>query len=110
MNTIEKQVLIEQSGDPKKCLEIIDTALQLLRDENIKMSDSQWLSLISHLSGMVYRSIHQEKLNPINKELFREVSKDSIRLAEKVCKLLPNLTDDEKYLLSIHFESAKLNN
>ena len=41
--------------------------------------------------------------------MFSEVSQHSIQLAQKICEEIPNLGEGEKYLLSIHFESAKLN-
>lgn len=73
------------------------------------MTESQWLSFVSHASGMVYRSINNETIPTIEAEMFSEVSQESIEMASAICKQIGNLADDEKYLLSIHFEAAKLN-
>ncbi len=106
----EIRKVIENSSDSSTCEKIILEVKELLKQANIQMTDAQWLSLVSHLSGMVYRSTHKKFIDPIDKELFNEVSSDSIKLAEKVCNLFNDLHEDEKYLLSIHFESARLKN
>lgn len=108
MNTKDIERLLERSGDAETCKELIQFTRELLEEEQIHLSDSQLLSLTSHLSAMVYRSINNEQLAPIDKVLFSEVSDESIELAAKICGRLKGLQDDEKYLLSIHFESAKM--
>lgn len=108
MNTTDIERLLERSGDAETCKELIQFTLELLEEQEIHLSDSQLLSLTSHLSAMVYRSINNEQLAPIDKVLFSEVSDESIELAAKICGRLKGLQDDEKYLLSIHFESAKM--
>lgn len=108
MNTTDMERLLERSGDSETCKELIQFTRELLEKEQIHLSDSQLLSLTSHLSAMVYRSINKEPLAPIDKALFSEVSDQSIELAAKICGRLEGLQDDEKYLLSIHFESAKM--
>lgn len=81
----------------------------LLQKNHINMSDAQFLSLVSHLSAMVNRSVNKEPIAPIDKNLFTEVSTQSIELADRICKRLEDLHEDEKYLLSVHFEAAKMN-
>ncbi len=103
------EVLLQKSGNAIICKELLINTQNLLIEEKVKMNDTQWLSLTSHLSAMVYRSIHKEQIAPIDVNLFNEVSLESINLAEKICMMLPNLHVDEKYLLSIHFEAAKMN-
>jgi len=110
MITEEIKKVIENSSNSSKCEKIIIEVAELLKHANIQMTDAQWLSLVSHLSGMVYRSTHQKPLDAIDKELFNEVSTDSLKLAEEICNLFDDLQEDEKYLLSIHFESARLQN
>ncbi|MEF7562465.1 PRD domain-containing protein [Bacillus infantis] len=104
------QELHQKSEDPQLCKEIMAYVESQLDKENIQMTEAQKLSLLSHVSAMIYRSKHQEKLQPVDKILFQEVSDESIEMAGNVCSKLENLHEDEKYLLSIHFETAKFNN
>jgi len=103
------QELHQKSEDPQLCKEMMEYVESQLSKENIQMTEAQKLSLLSHVSAMVYRSRHQEMVQPVDKVLFQEVSKDSIEMASRVCGKLQNLHEDEKYLLSIHFETAKFN-
>jgi PRD domain protein (TIGR03582 family) len=102
--------LVRRSGDTQACTNVLSYVQKLLKKECIQMTEAQWISLVSHVSAMVHRSIHGGLIPAIDKTMFEEVSSHSIELAEAVCHLLPHLQEDEKYLLSIHFESAKLTN
>ena len=106
---MNQQELINKSGNPDLCIDVLTYSKVLLGAKKIVMTEPQWLSFVSHVSGMVYRSTNQEAIPAIEKEIFSEVSEDSIVMASDICKQLVNLHDDEKYLLSIHFEAAKLN-
>ena len=108
MNSQEQEI-INKSGNPDLCIDVLTYSKDLLDAEKIVMTEPQRLSFISHVSGMVYRSTHKEGIPAIDKEIFSEVPQDSIIMASDICKQLPDLHDDEKYLLSIHFEAAKLN-
>lgn len=101
--------IIDKSGNPDLCKVVLSYSKSILVENNIVMTEVQWLSFVSHISGMVYRSTYKEALPPIEKEIFSEVSQDSIVLASIICQQMNHLQDDEKYLLSIHFEAAKLN-
>ncbi|MFS0780406.1 PRD domain-containing protein [Bacillus sp. 1P06AnD] len=103
---IEEEQLIERSSDRSRCMELIQFSRDLLRHEGIGMTGAQWLSLVSHLSGMVHRSVVGKQLEPLDRNLFSEISDKSLAYAKEVVKKLPDLTEDEIYLLSIHFESA----
>lgn len=107
LNSNSEDDLIQKSGDPVLCRRILDGTKKLLADSEITMSEPQWLSLVSHISAMVYRSLNKEYIQPLDKNLFKEVSYESIELANQVCSLLEGLHEDEKYLISIHFEAAK---
>lgn len=104
----EKRELYEKSDDPHACKVIMDYVEILLQQENIQMTDVQKLALMSHVSAMVYRSKHKETIPAVDPSIFHEVSSESIAMASEVCHRLPGLNEDEKYLLSIHFESAKI--
>ncbi|MFC0272621.1 PRD domain-containing protein [Metabacillus herbersteinensis] len=102
--------LYQKSEDPGLCKALMLFMDELLKRAKIQMTNAQKLSLLSHVTAMVYRSNHKEMIQPIDKTLFEEVSNESIEMANKVCGRMPDLHEDEKYLLSIHFESAKITN
>lgn len=106
---LNEQEIIERSGNLNLCKAVLSYSKNALVDNSIVMTEVQWLSFVSHISGMVYRSTYKEALPPIEREIFSEVSQDSIVLASAICQQMNHLQDDEKYLLSIHFEAAKLN-
>ncbi|WP_421101254.1 hypothetical protein ACOKXV_14140 [Sporosarcina psychrophila] len=101
--------IIAKSGNSDLCIEVLSYSKKSLEAKKIVMTETQWLSFVSHIVGMVYRSTNMEAIPAIEKAIFNEVSQDSIEMASDICKQLSNLQDDEKYLLSIHFEAAKLN-
>jgi PRD domain protein (TIGR03582 family) len=103
-----KEIMI-RSGDLECCERVFELSQILCLAENVLMTDVQQLALLSHLSAMVYRSLTGEKLVPIDRELFSEMSRGSLEIAKKIKDSLPNLDEDEVYLLSIHFEVAKQN-
>ncbi|WP_110929130.1 PRD domain-containing protein [Bacillus massiliglaciei] len=105
----EIQDLLTKSGDSIRCKKVFDLALTLCKAEQITLTDVQALSLLSHLSAMVCRSITGERLAPIDQTLFSEISDESFAIAKKVKEFLIHLEEDEIYLLSIHFEVAKQN-
>lgn len=106
---LNEREIIDRSGNPNLCKTVLSYSKDILVDNSIAMTEVQWLSFVSHISGMVYRSTYKEALPPIEREIFSEVSQDSIALASAICQQMNHLQDDEKYLLSIHFEAAKLN-
>lgn len=104
-----EQEIIGKSEDPELCNTVLSYTRRMLMDNDIAMTDVQWLSFVSHVSGMVFRSIKKEAIPPIEKEIFSDVSTQAIELANDICRQMKHLHDDEKYLLSIHIESAKYN-
>lgn len=105
---IEVQEIIGKSADKEKCYALALFSKDLLENEGVFMSDIQWTAFVSHLSGMVFRSVHNAPIDALDPGLFKEVSQKSITLAEVIVKKIQNLHDDEKYLLSIHFEAVTL--
>ncbi len=102
--------LYQKSEDPQMCKVLMIFMNELLTRAKIQMTDAQKLALLSHVSAMIYRSNHKEMIQAIDKTLFQEFSNESIEMASKVCGRIPDLHEDEKYLLSIHFEAAKMIN
>lgn len=107
--TEEMQSILAKSEDSKRCEQVFALSQRLCEEEQLTMTDVQKLSLLSHLSAMVNRSIIGEKLAPIDRALFSGISTESFMIAKKVRDFLSNLEEDEIYLLSIHFEVAKQN-
>ena len=92
------------------------TTEQVLKDiqamqsaKNIYTTDVQLQMLTSHVKAMVLRSITGEPLPEVEKELFDEISDDSMKMAEEVIGWFGNLPIEEAYLLSVHFEVARDN-
>lgn len=89
--------------------EKLATTLAMVNAAGIEMTLVQQLTLTSHLCAMVERSYDGGEIPEVDPAMFSEVSDLALDLAERVCDLLPNLATGEKYLLSIHFESARMN-
>lgn len=83
--------------------------LAMAEAAGIKMTLVQQLTLTSHLCAMVERSQEGGEIPEVDPAMFSEVSELALNLSAQVCELLPNLAVGEKYLLSIHFEAARLN-
>ena len=75
----------------------------------IEPTELQWTILINHLNEMLKRSKEQETIPEVDPEMFSEVSKEALQLADGVVRKIDNLSQDEMYVLSIHFETAKQN-
>ncbi|WP_076370807.1 hypothetical protein [Peribacillus simplex] len=109
LNHKEIKQMILKSDDEEKCREIFNRLQVFIRENEMQPTDVQWLSLVSHVTAMVNRSVNGEVIQSFHASLFSEVSPASIEMAEKVCGWLTSLQVDEKYLLSIHFENIKNN-
>lgn len=107
LSSQSEEDVIKRSGDQVLCKRTLEDTKKLLKEFGVTMTEPQWLSLVSHISAMVYRSVNKECIQPLEVHLFSEVSKESIELASRICSMLENLHEHEKYLLSIHFEGSK---
>ncbi|GAB2932443.1 PRD domain-containing protein [Hafnia psychrotolerans] len=107
VNTAGKISLEDAEATTEKVLKDIQA---MLNAEDIYTNAVQQQMLTSHVKAMVLRSITGEPLPEVDKELFDEISADSMRMAEQVVDLFENLPIEEAYLLSVHFEVAKDNN
>ncbi|CAK9886124.1 MAG: hypothetical protein XXXJIFNMEKO3_02548 [Candidatus Erwinia impunctatus] len=95
---------IQQLAD--KVMAEIET---LFAAKAIVPSSLQWQMLLSHIRGMASRAITAEPLPEVEAELFEEISKESMALAQQVVDLFGNLPKEETWLLSVHFEVAREN-
>lgn len=93
--------------------EDVQNVMQEIADElsnlHIVPSVLQWQILLNHVNEMVMRSKEKTTIPQVDAQLFSEISPASLQLAEKIVTRIGHLAQDEKYLLSIHFEAAKGN-
>ncbi len=97
------------SEDPKVCEKLYDEAMSYIKNKDYEIRDSQKEALLNHLSEMVKRNINKEKMEVEDKTVFNEISQDSIDKAVELVTQLKNISEEEAYLLSIHFEVVKYN-
>ncbi|UXN05057.1 MULTISPECIES: PRD domain-containing protein [unclassified Bartonella] len=79
----------------------------ILQRNGKAMDDEQIEKLSAHVFAMARRALTNETLPEFDKSLFDEVSEKSISTAREIVGLFDGLSDDETYLLSIHFEVAQ---
>ena len=107
--TGEALQLISTSEYQQELEELIDWIKKELALVKIEPTELQWTILINHLNEMLKRSKEQETIPEVDPEMFSEVSKEALQLADGVVRKIDNLSQDEMYVLSIHFETAKQN-
>ncbi|AVF36877.1 PRD domain-containing protein [Rahnella sikkimica] len=103
---------IGQAGleDAPAITEQVLKEIQLMQGaKNITTTDVQLQMLTSHVKAMVLRSMSGEPLPEVEKDLFDEISDESMQMAEEVVSWFGNLPIEEAYLLSVHFEVARDN-
>ncbi|KAF1302577.1 PRD domain-containing protein [Candidatus Enterococcus willemsii] len=105
----EAQQMIDASAHKNQLEEMIAYTNQLMKEYNIEATELQWTILINHLNEMIRREKSQERIPQVDPEMFAEVSAEALSIAEAVTRKIGELPIDEKYVLSIHFESAKQN-
>ena len=89
--------------------QVLAGIMGLLRRQAIYPNAVQQQMLDSHIRAMVLRSFTGEPLPEVDKDLFEDISAESMALAEQVIGSVGNLPIEEAYLLSVHFEVAKEN-
>lgn len=105
----DAEKIIKESFYQEKLNGIILRVEELLEKEGIRPTEIQWTILINHLNEMIRRSVEGERLPEVDTELFGEVSEVALSLAEVIVDEVSNLPIAEKYVLSIHFETARNN-
>ncbi len=89
--------------------QVLAEIMALLGRKAIYPNAVQQQMLDSHIRAMVLRSLTGEPLPEVEKDLFEDISADSMAMAEQVVEGVGNLPIEEAYLLSVHFEVAKEN-
>lgn len=106
---IDAQMIIDESEDRERTEEVVAHTLSLMSVQAIVPTEIQVVVLTNHLNEMVKRARLSEKMMTIDPSMFSDVSSESLALATEVVQMIGNLPEDELYLLSIHFETAKYN-
>jgi len=101
--------IIEESSYPETTSEILLFTIEKLKEMEIYPTEIQLIVLTNHLGEMVKRSKRNEMLMSFDIEIFNSIPEDSLKNAEMVVDKVGNLVNEEKYLLAVHFETAKLN-
>lgn len=105
----ETQKIIDSSTYQDELQVILKVVSKELNQTGIVPTALQQTIMVNHINEMIRRSKESEGVPEIDAQMFAEISKESLSSAEVVCQAIGNLMADEKYLLSIHFETVKQN-
>ncbi len=84
--------------------------LELLLDQyKIQPDELQLTMLLNHVDAMLVRSLNSEEMMRVDPQLFAEVSPEALQISTEVVQKIGNLSEAEKFILSIHFEAARIN-
>ena len=81
-----------------------------LAEAQIEPTELQWTILINHLNEMLNRSREGTTLAGVDRTLFTELTPETLKIAEETTEAIGQLSEDEWYVLAVHFEVAKQNN
>lgn len=109
----EIESIIEKSNYQEDLNKLINYTFSLIEKSGLHPTTIQEKVLINHLSEMVVRAKTGKLLEEIDPSIFNKVSSNSMKIAKNivsyVTKNIGKLAKSEKYVLSIHFETMKLN-
>lgn len=103
----ETQKIINHSANPKILKKLLDDCLLKMKDIGANPDENQIQILTNHLSEMLDRSIKSSSFMEIDKDAFQELSPESLSAASDIVDEVGNLSEDEKFVLAVHFEIAK---
>lgn len=110
MNIVEgAKEIIDNSQYKEDLMSLLSLSSQWFEKFGLKQTDIQQTILVNHLNEMIKRSVSGEKIPEVDAEMFSEVSEEALKISEEIVNQLGNLPMDEKYVLSIHFETPKNN-
>lgn len=104
MNEKRRKTYYKRSGNHEMCKELFQQASDEIALTGGKWNVHQQEALLNHLAEMVRRTVEGEKITPVDKSLFHEISQESFSASEKIVTRLDDIPEDEIYLLAIHFE------
>lgn len=98
--------ILSKSKDQDKAIKAIERADQMAKDTGLKITGSKWEALANHVVAMVDRSITGDKLFGMDSQAFSAVSNRAMKMAEDLVEFIGNIEEDEKYLMSVHFQAS----
>ncbi len=105
----ELESYIKDSKYQESLKQLMDYVILLIDENKLHPSTLEIKILGNHLSEMVNRAENNEKLAPVDKQIFANVRDCSLALSQKIVdyitKNIGQLAESEKYVLSIHFEN-----
>ncbi|MGX7417926.1 transcriptional regulator [Carnobacterium gallinarum] len=101
--------ILTEAQYPVETEAILHFALNKMEEQGIYPTEVQLVVLTNHLGEMVRRSNENEAIMKVDPAMFSEVSTEALAISEDIMNEIGNLAIDEKYVLSIHFETAKQN-
>lgn len=107
--TEDVQKVLREAHHQPETADALAYVFKLMRQAEIEPTELQLVILINHVSEMVDRSITGEQLPAVEPEMFAGVSPVALEIAGQLVNHLGNLSDSEKYVVSIHFETALQN-
>ena len=107
---MEAQEIIRQSAEPEKLQSIIKQTGARLAEAQIEPTELQWTILINHLNEMLNRSREGTTLAGVDRTLFTELTPETLKIAQETTEAIGQLSEDEWYVLAVHFEVAEQNN
>ncbi|RRK09603.1 transcriptional regulator [Lactiplantibacillus garii] len=107
--TEDVQKVLRKAHHQAETADALTYVFKLMRQANIKPTELQLVILINHVSEMVDRSITGEQLPAVDPEMFAGVSPVALKIGSQLVDHIGNLAASEKYVVSIHFETALQN-
>ncbi|MFC0422738.1 transcriptional regulator [Lactiplantibacillus plajomi] len=107
--TGDVQTMLAKAKHPQETEAALIYTFKLMTAADIHPTELQTVILTNHLSEMVDRSISGDRLADVDPAMFDGVSPQALAIAGKLVDHLGNLAESEKYVASIHFETAKNN-
>lgn len=101
--------ILTETQYPAETEAVLLSALRKMEHQGISPTEVQLVVLANHLGEMVRRSKTNEAIMKVDPAMFSEVSSEALAISEEIMNEIGNLAIDEKYVLSIHFETAKQN-
>lgn len=107
--TEDVQKVLREAKHQQETADALTFVFKLMRQAGIQPTELQLVILINHVSEMVDRSMTGEQLPAVDPEMFDGVSDVAMNIASQLVEHIGNLADSEKYVVSIHFETARQN-
>lgn len=102
---------IEASSYKSSLEKLMRYVIYLINENNLQPSDLEIKILGNHLMEMVNRAEKNEQLEPIDQEIFSNITQKSLKISQKIIDYIKEnigpLSASEKYVLSIHFENMQ---